>query len=139
MYPIINQDSLTDLLAECHLRQTTAQERLYRRYYPFARHVALSYSDDEHEADDIVQDAFIKLFIQLEANSFTGDFEKFFRRVIINSGIDNYRARSTRRKLTGLFSRSEPRQTQNTAPERMERERRLPFPATAASPLPVGL
>lgn len=122
MHPLIKQDSLIDLLAKCYLRHSTAQERLYRRYYPFARHLALSYADDEPGADDIVQDAFIKLFRHLEADSFEGDFEKFFRRVIINTGIDHYRSRSTRRKLTDLFSRSEPRQTQNTAPERMERE-----------------
>lgn len=122
MHPLVNQKSLTDLLAECHGRQARAQEQLYRMYYPFARHVALGYADDEPGADDIVQDAFIKLFLHLEADFFKGDFEKFFRRVIINTGIDHYRARSTRRKLTDLFSRSEPRQTRNTAPERMERE-----------------
>jgi len=110
------------LLQDCYRREAAAQEQLYQSYYPFARHVALSYADDESGADDIVQDAFIKLFRHLETDAFSGNFEKFFRRVLINTGIDHYRARSTRRRLTELIIRSEVRHTANVAPERMEQE-----------------
>lgn len=118
----INKTDVVRLLHDCYRREAAAQEELYRRYYPFARHVALSYADAESGADDIVQDAFIKLFRHLESDSFSGNFDKFFRRIIINTGIDHYRARSTRRRLTDLFRGSVQGHTHNTAPERMEKE-----------------
>ena len=101
-----NRIDVVSLLRSCYRREAAAQENLYRNYYPFARNIALGYADDEPGAEDIVQDAFIKLFGHLKADSFSGDFEKFFRRIIVNTGIDHYRARSTRRRLTSLFGYS---------------------------------
>lgn len=116
----INKADVVQLLHDCYRREAAAQEQMYLRYYPFARHVALSYADDESGAKDIVQDAFIKVFRHLEADAFSGDFEKFFRRVIINTGIDHYRARSTRQRFTERFGRFPKAETTNTAPRKME-------------------
>lgn len=116
----INKTDLIQLLQECYCREATAQGQLYHRYYPFARRVALNYAGDASGAEDIVQDAFIKLFRHLEEDAFSGNFEKFFRRVIVNTGIDHYRARSTRQRLTGHFGRAPQQQTNNAGPGEME-------------------
>ncbi len=120
IYLPLNRPDVVSLLRSCHQREAVAQESLYRNYYSFAHNIALGYAADDAGAEDIVQDAFIKLFDYLSGDEFNGDFEKFFRRVIINTGIDHYRARSTRRRLTKLFGRI--RHVRNTAPEAMERE-----------------
>lgn len=117
IHPLTDKMDLIRLLQACHQRQPAAQQQLYQEYYAFARHVALNYSDDNPGAEDIVQDAFIKLFGHLEAEVFSGDFNKFFRRVIINTGIDHYRARSTRRRLSDMFVRREQVHTENMAPK----------------------
>jgi RNA polymerase sigma-70 factor (ECF subfamily) len=116
----INKADVVKLLHECYRREAAAQAQLYHQYYPFARHVALNYADDESGAEDIVQDAFIKLFRHLEKGAFSGDFEKFLRRVIVNTGIDHYRARSARQRLTERFTHSLRKQADNAAPEEME-------------------
>lgn len=116
----INKTDVVALLHECYRREAAAQGQLYHQYYSFARHVALNYADDEFGAEDIVQDAFIKLFRHLEGSAFSGDFEKFFRKVIVNTGIDHYRARSTRQRLAERFGRSSQAQTTNAAPGKME-------------------
>lgn len=64
----LNSAEVVGLLRNCHRREATAQENLYRNYYPFARNIALGYADDEPGAEDIVQDAFIKLFDYLSAD-----------------------------------------------------------------------
>jgi len=118
--PILQETSLPELLEACHRRTADAQRRLYERYYPFARHVALSYADHESGADDIVQDAFIKLFRHLEANAFSGNFEKFFRRVIVNTGIDHFRARKRRSVLRDNLRQLKTINSSNSAEAELE-------------------
>jgi len=117
---LLQEPSLPELLEACHRRTADAQRRLYQRYYPFARHMALSYADHELGADDIVQDAFIKLFRHLEADAFSGDFEKFFRRVIVNTGIDHFRAGKRRSVLAESLRRITIKSTVNTAESTLE-------------------
>ena len=120
IHPSVSKADIVKLLHECYRREVAAQGRLYHAYYPFARHVARNYAAGASAAEDIVQDAFIKLFRHLEADAFSGDFEKFFRRVIVNTGIDHYRAQTTRQRLTARYQRAQQAQTTNTGPERME-------------------
>ncbi|WP_020570036.1 RNA polymerase sigma factor [Neolewinella persica] len=82
---------LEELLHGCHQRMPTAQQTLYQRYYAFARTIALHYGKNDEEAEEIVQDAFLKLFLALDRELFSGDFQKYFRRIVVNAGIDYYR------------------------------------------------
>jgi RNA polymerase sigma-70 factor (ECF subfamily) len=76
-----------------------AQRRVYQRYYAFARSTALHYGGTSDEVEDIVQNAFIRLFADLQRRPFRGDFPKFFRRLVANQSIDHYRLRNRRRRL----------------------------------------
>lgn len=120
MQPDIGTTARLRLLHECFRREAAAQRQLYVQYYAFARRVALNYAEDDDGAEDIVQDAFVKLYRHLEAAVFSGDFEKFFRRVIVNTGIDHFRARSARRRITARFRRTQDGQTENAAPGKLE-------------------
>jgi RNA polymerase sigma-70 factor (ECF subfamily) len=91
--------TLAELLLACHQGDATAQHRLYHSYYAFARTVALHYGGNSDEVEDIVQNAFIRLFGELQRESFRGNFTGFFRRLVANQSIDHYRLRSRRRKL----------------------------------------
>jgi RNA polymerase sigma-70 factor (ECF subfamily) len=120
--PTLQELSLPELLEACHRRTADAQRRLYHKYYPFARNVALSYADHESGADDIVQDSFIKLFRYLEADAFTGNFDKFFRRIIVNTGIDHYRARKRRSLLADNLRRVKVGNSVNAAEVELEEQ-----------------
>ena len=92
--------NLDALLLRCHQPRSpageSAQRTLYERYFPFAISLALHYASDRSEAEEIVQDAFVKLFQSLAGNPFGGNFTSYFRRIIVNTGIDHYRARRRR-------------------------------------------
>ncbi|WP_157976267.1 RNA polymerase sigma factor [Lewinella sp. IMCC34191] len=90
---------LADLLQGCSRNEAGAQRRLYERMYPFALSVALHYATDRSEAEEITHDAFLKLFRALGDQPFAGNFHLFFRRIIVNTGIDYYRSRKRRRSL----------------------------------------
>lgn len=88
-----------ELLRGCHDRIPAAQQQLYQRFYAFARTIALHYGSGDEDVEEIVQDAFLKLFISLDRQPFAGDFRKYFRRIVVNAGIDHYRKYRKSRRL----------------------------------------
>jgi len=53
--------------------------------------VSLTYTDDEDEACDILQEGFIKVFRNLHKFNFEGSFEGWVRKIIVNTALEHYR------------------------------------------------
>lgn len=53
--------------------------------------VCLRYANDSNQAKDILQDGFIKVFRNLERYNFSGSFEGWVRRIMVNTAIDYFR------------------------------------------------
>ncbi len=98
--PPISDSELTQLLAACSREEEAAQRKLYRQYYAFAISVALHYASGRAEAEEIVHDGYLKLFRALAGQPFSGNLSRYFRRILVNTGIDHYRAR---RRRAGIF------------------------------------
>lgn len=71
-----------------------AQRKLYERLYPYGMNIALHYAGHQGEAEEIVQDAFFKLFVRLTKAPLTGSLRAYFSQVVINTAIDLLRKRS---------------------------------------------
>ncbi|MCF6365318.1 MAG: sigma-70 family RNA polymerase sigma factor [Bacteroidales bacterium] len=67
------------------------QEMLYLKYADKMFTVCLTYSDNNDEAADILQDSFIKMFKNLHKFKFKGPFEAWLRRIVINTALEHYR------------------------------------------------
>jgi RNA polymerase sigma factor (sigma-70 family) len=55
--------------------------------------VCLRYAQNYDEAQDILQEGFIKVFANLKSYRNEGDLEGWIRRIVINTAIEKYRAR----------------------------------------------
>lgn len=68
------------------------QELLFRNFYAFAMSVAIRYSYNQEDAREIINDSFLKVFNNI--NTFDDDkpFKSWFRRIIVNTSLDHYRA-----------------------------------------------
>ncbi|MGB3800974.1 MAG: sigma-70 family RNA polymerase sigma factor [Lewinella sp.] len=106
---------LTDILQGCGRNEATAQRELYQRTYPFALSVALHYAADRGEAEEITHDAFLKLYRTLANQPFAGNFQLYFRRIIVNTGIDHYRSRQRRRTFLQRIAPESPPAVSNAA------------------------
>jgi len=53
--------------------------------------VCLRYANDSNQEKDILQDGFIKVFRNLERYNFSGSFEGWIRRIMVNTAIDHFR------------------------------------------------
>jgi RNA polymerase sigma factor (sigma-70 family) len=67
------------------------QETLYRMYSPKMFGVCLRYSGHQEDAQDILQEGFIKVFRNLEKFRREGSFEGWMRRIFVNTAIEHYR------------------------------------------------
>jgi RNA polymerase sigma-70 factor (ECF subfamily) len=132
----IEQD--TDLLLQgCLANKRKAQEMLYRQFYGFAMNIALRYSRDEHDAADIMSNAFVKIFKSIHSyDEAKGSLHAWVKRIVVNEGLDHIKSRSRFSHDVELETVPEP-PINNTVLEEMGAEeimnliKRLP-PATHA-------
>jgi len=54
------------------------------------------------EAEDVLQDAFIKVFDNIAQFKFNGSFEAWVRRIVVNTALKNYQRKSFRDEQLGL-------------------------------------
>lgn len=94
MIPERNQYiSESDLINGCLEGNRLMQEELYRRFSPKMYAVCLRYASDAEEAQDILQEGFIKIFKKLGSFRGDGSFEGWIRRIFVNTAIEHFRRR----------------------------------------------
>lgn len=80
------------LIEKCKRNNSSAFEILYKKYAPTMKGVAFRYVNDSSIAEDIIQEAFIKVFVNINSfNSKSGSFEGWLRRVVVNASIDQFK------------------------------------------------
>ncbi len=79
-----------------------AQKQLYDQYAPKLFGIALRYAGSKEEAEDILQDAFVKIFRYIKSFENRGSFEGWLRKIVVNTAIGNYR-RELRHKYQDDF------------------------------------
>lgn len=77
-----------EIIQGCLEQNNKAQELLYSRYAPKMYGVCMRFAKTAMEADDILQESFIKVFKNLESFSFKGSFEGWIRKTVINTAIN---------------------------------------------------
>ncbi|MDB5247971.1 MAG: polymerase subunit sigma-70 [Segetibacter sp.] len=77
-----------ELIKECKKGIRKSQKEFYDLYSPKLFLLCLRYSNDRTLAEDILQDAFIKIFINLHKYRGDGSFEGWMRRITVNAAIE---------------------------------------------------
>jgi len=81
----------SDLINGCIEGNRRMQEELYRRFSPRMYAVCLRYAGSTEEAEDILQEGFIKIFKKLDSFRNEGSFEGWIRRIFVNTAIEHFR------------------------------------------------
>ncbi len=75
------------LIEGCLRQNVKMQELLYKQYAPSMYAVVLRYAIDTHEANDILQEGFIKIFNYLPKFRFESSFIFWIRRIFIHEAL----------------------------------------------------
>ena len=78
-----------ELIQGCIKGKDAFQYELYKRYSPKMFGVCLRYCASREEAEDVLQDGFIKVFKKIDSFRFTGSFEGWIRRIMVHTAIRN--------------------------------------------------
>lgn len=79
------------LIKNCQDSIRSSQEILYKKYATKLKGICLRYSRTEFEAEDIFQEAFVKVFHNIKKFDFKGSFEGWIKRIVLNTAIDHYK------------------------------------------------
>ncbi|RYZ15780.1 MAG: RNA polymerase subunit sigma-70, partial [Sphingobacteriales bacterium] len=80
--------SIDDLVQRCKAGQRKAQELLYKMLAAKMLGVCLRYATDRMEAEDMLQNGFIKVFQKMADYRGEGSFEGWVRRIMVHSSIE---------------------------------------------------
>lgn len=88
---------------ELYLQGTReTNELLYRHFAPKMYGICLRFAGNPMDADDILQEGFIKIFTKIKDFRNEGSFEGWIRRTFINTAINYYRRNARNRKNDDL-------------------------------------
>ena len=79
------------LIESCKLGKPSAQREVYARFSPMMFAVALRYTNGRSDAEDVLQEAWIKVFRHIKSFSEHNSFEGWLRRIVVNTAITHYR------------------------------------------------
>ena len=83
--------TIDELVKRCKANERKAQEMLYKQFASKMLGVCLRYATDRMEAEDMLQNGFIKVFQKIEDYRGEGSFEGWIRRIMVHSSIEYYR------------------------------------------------
>jgi RNA polymerase sigma factor (sigma-70 family) len=89
----VSNQSITDadLIEGCISGNRRMQAELYQRFAAKMYGVCLRYAGNAEEAEDILQEGFIKIYNKIASFRREGSFEGWVRRVFVNTAIEHYR------------------------------------------------
>ena len=87
--------SESDLIKGSVAGDRRMQEELYKRFAPKMYAVCLRYANNPDDAQDLLQEGFIKIYRNLHRFRAEGSFEGWVRRVFVNTSIEHFRKKST--------------------------------------------
>lgn len=76
------------ILAGCIRNNATAQKELYARYSPKMLSVCYRFAHNREDAEDMLQEGFIKVFSQIHTFRNQGAFEGWIRRIVVHTCIN---------------------------------------------------
>ncbi len=84
-------DSLTELITKCQESNSNAQRELYNKYASWLYGICLQYCKNKTDAEDNLQEGFVKIFSNIKKFRFDGSFEGWMRRILVNTIIESFR------------------------------------------------
>ncbi len=75
------------IIADCIDGKRSAQRLLYNKYANILFSICLRYANNKDEAEDILQEGFLKIFLNLKSYRNEGSFEGWLKKIIVNTAI----------------------------------------------------
>jgi RNA polymerase sigma-70 factor (ECF subfamily) len=79
------------LIDRCIKGDRLALEQLYTSYAPKMKAICVRYVHSIYEAEDVFQEAFIKVLRDIRHFNYQGSFDGWIRKIVVRTAIDHYK------------------------------------------------
>jgi RNA polymerase sigma factor (sigma-70 family) len=100
--------TIDQLITRCKAGERQAQALLYKQFAAKMLGVCMRYATDKMEAEDMLQNGFVKLFNKLNDYRGEGSFEGWVRRIMVHSAIEYYRKHHKMFQMVDVADMDEP-------------------------------
>lgn len=90
-----------ELIEGCIRENAACQKEVFNRYAGHMLGVCQRYARNTDDAEDILQDSFIKVFSKIGQFKFEGSFEGWIRKIVVNTALKKYSLIRYSKELTG--------------------------------------
>ncbi len=87
------RDTHREIVLGCQRRDRSAQRKLYQLYAKPMYNVCLRMLRHAHDAEDVLQVAFVQIFARIETFNFEASISAWIKKVVVNRCIDHLKKR----------------------------------------------
>lgn len=82
---------MKDIIEGCVRGEKRFQDKLFKKYASLLYGICLRYAKNKMEAEDVLQEVFVKIYTNIHTYHHDGSFEGWLRRIAVNTSITYYR------------------------------------------------
>ena len=97
-----------ELVQGCLREDSRCQRAIFDRYAGRMMSVCIRYAKNRSEAEDVLQEAFIKVYDNIGNFQFKGSLEGWIRRIVINTALRYFSRKSVSHEIAGLENLPDP-------------------------------
>jgi len=90
------------LIVNCLKGNRNAQHKLFKQFYGMLFKLCMRYAHSYEEAQDMLNEGFIKIFANLDKYENSGSFEGWLSKVMVNAAIDYQRKYMVKQEMVAL-------------------------------------
>jgi RNA polymerase sigma factor (sigma-70 family) len=77
-----------DIITGCRHNDIVCQKILYKKYYPLFMVMCMRYVPTQEDAEEVLNNAFLRIFKYISKFNNTGSFEGWMKRIVVNCCLD---------------------------------------------------
>jgi RNA polymerase sigma factor (sigma-70 family) len=108
------EDSQHALIRACVSGDRASQGKLYELYAARMLGVCMWYAKNRQEAEEILQDGFMRVFTYLHRYTGEGSFEGWIRKIMVNAALFKYRNKSSLRIIDAFSAADSEKADENS-------------------------
>lgn len=93
---------LLSVIRACRTNDPRAQRTLFRQFFGYAKSICLRYTATVEEAEDVLNEGFLKAFQHLDSYDEALPFKAWLRTILVNTAISHYRKNQRMESHTSL-------------------------------------
>ncbi len=95
----MTQNELQNIISGCRVGKSASQKALYKQFYRYGMNVSNRYAQSKDEAEEMLNDAFLRVFTKIDMYDPLQSFPGWFHTIVVRSAI-NYLKKYEKKLIT---------------------------------------